>query len=229
MAAVIQDCQIVYTAASTTLTGDYPASIASGDLLLVNVCALAQATAGTITTPTGYTQLGSTVAGTFDFRRGVFYKIADGTESGTLSVTQSTAQNGMVMIARITGASGIDVHDVGNTSVTGATADSDAVTTSADDELVIIFINQYTDGSNAWGMTIPATTFAAPGEDRLQQNFALCSGAAYFTQATAGSTGAKTWAGLYNNGQNIQTSTIAITSAAAAATARTLMLMGVGS
>ncbi len=98
-------------AAATTRNIAFPASIASGDLLLLWV---AIDTTATITTPTGFTQVFNSIEPEQTNFRGAFYtKTATGSESGNLAI-DTTSELATGVMARITG-----WHDIGALSIWG--------------------------------------------------------------------------------------------------------------
>jgi hypothetical protein len=125
---------VTYQSTGTTAysTGNpapgYPASIASGDLLVLVVGTKPSTTPAT--TPSGWTLLGA-FAGTTGtqgidtgpMRVGVFYKIADGTESGTQSVTVTGNNVSAASIYRFSNATGAwDVNATFGEDTSGGTS-----------------------------------------------------------------------------------------------------------
>lgn len=88
--AVITDANRVGTAtkftSGTTVNVPYPATVTAGDLL---VCAVGNESNRTISTPAGWSVV--LPSGGFNVYGAVFYKVASGSESGTLGVTFSGA------------------------------------------------------------------------------------------------------------------------------------------
>jgi hypothetical protein len=199
MAAALVDTQIVSTASNATLNGDYPASIASGDLILISVAVNNGATPTTFTTPSGYTALGSEISDAFSPGRRTYYKVAAGTESGAFTITQSQALSGHVVCCRITGHNSVDTaagfsfpahEDVGTTT------DSPSVTTAVADELVIVICRETGPSNGVNNIANPSGVTDSPGEVTLHTAFVLNTRVGYFVQASAGATGAKTWTGI---------------------------------
>lgn len=113
------------TAGGTSVSPAYPASIATNDLLILIIgMKPSTANSGSVTTPTGWTADGSlTGAGGYGTTLGgdtgntnvfAFYKVATGTESGTLAVTLTTNNISWAQMYRFSNASG-------SWSVAGAT------------------------------------------------------------------------------------------------------------
>tara|TARA_R110000868_G_scaffold59052_2_gene181433 strand:+ start:54 stop:713 length:660 start_codon:yes stop_codon:yes gene_type:complete len=74
---------------ASSVSANLPSGIAAGDLLVMFV-SIATATGNTITTPSGWTQFLAQVTGP---RTGAYYKVADGSEGATQSVTLSSGGN----------------------------------------------------------------------------------------------------------------------------------------
>jgi len=81
-------------AAGTTVSATYPSGIAAGDIICAAVCS-----DQTPNTPSGYTSIDSNTSGSLIVT--LFAKIADGTESGSMSVTfGSAARAALFVMAR---------------------------------------------------------------------------------------------------------------------------------
>ena len=104
----------------TSVTPAYPASIAAGDLLVLIIgMKPSAANGGSVTTPTGWTPITSlTGAGGYGTTLGAdtgntnvftFYKVAAGTESGTLSITLATNNVSWAQMYRFSGTGTWDV------------------------------------------------------------------------------------------------------------------------
>lgn len=151
-------------AVSTTLTATLPASIASGDLLIVFA---AQDKNNTITAATGWTLLDTSSVASPGSGTGAFaYKVATGSEGATEAVLESSSvEEWAYGVYRITGANvvgGIDY--TGTTGATGA-PDPPSHTTSfgAGDNLWIAFgvqDNAEMDGNGATNYTTNLLTEA---------------------------------------------------------------------
>ena len=126
----------------------YQASIASGDLLLVQFQCRA---ADTPATPSGYTSLyaDATGTGTIEFKQTIFGKIAAGTESGTtLDILASgvpTVDDASGRIYRITGnanpATFLDLFESAAVlSGNDASIEAPSVTTTGAEELAVAFV-----------------------------------------------------------------------------------------
>jgi hypothetical protein len=90
------------TSVVTSHTVSLPAGIVSGDLLLI---LFGLQTAGTITTPTGWTALFNILWDSSDKRLAAFYRTADGTEGSSVSITTSSTSKSAHNSYRISGQS----------------------------------------------------------------------------------------------------------------------------
>lgn len=91
-----------FSSGSTTHNVSMPATVNPGDLL---ICAFCADGTPTITTPSGWTVMGSQQSfGSSTAVGGVYYKVADGSEDGTtVNWVTSTSQPGAAIVVRITG------------------------------------------------------------------------------------------------------------------------------
>ena len=116
---------------------DMPATVDSGDLLLVM---FTNDATDTVTTPTGWTQLFSEIRSP-NVRHGGYYKIADGTEGGTtVDFVTSGTETAMAVVYRITSWHGTTPPEVGTfAEATSTTPDPPSLTPSwgAEDTLWI--------------------------------------------------------------------------------------------
>ena len=90
---------------STSLSVTLPASIASGDLLVLFMAGRDNVGTGGIGFPAGWTELHDDLD-TGDSRTAVAYRIADGTEGASITVTMSSARDLVSLVYRISGTSG---------------------------------------------------------------------------------------------------------------------------
>ena len=130
--------------AGANLDVEYPTGIIAGNILIIQ--GIYRDNTGTLSTPTGFTLLyGPDAAGT-TLRQWIFGKIADGTETGTITVT--TTSSTILRAARmyrfdgckggITDTSG---YEGGNTQeVTTSSVPDAGVTTSGSNRLALNFI-----------------------------------------------------------------------------------------
>ncbi len=149
----------------TSHTVNLPTGISSGDLIIVMFSNDGDAT---VTFPSGWTnQLFSTASGTFN-RFTVNYRIADGTEGSTITVTTSASEGSAHTTYRITGYTGTPEASTPATSGGSTTPDPSSLTPSwgADDTLwlavqgnngnvsVTAYPTNYSNGiNNRWAST----------------------------------------------------------------------------
>jgi hypothetical protein len=164
---------------TTSITAAYPASIARGDLL---VCQIASRPQGaTITTPSGWTALsnnsaqgtgGSEAADAGSARSTILVKEADGTESGSLSITLANSPNAaFARIHRYTKTTGKvwqlacanGSHTSGSTSWS-VTAGSDPGVTAGDMIFVASAVNSDAATYSAQALSQTGITFGAANE-----------------------------------------------------------------
>lgn len=139
---VYRSSNVIAGAVATTLELPYPAGIAANDILLV----LLSSDVGTgtnLTTPTDFTAIGSEVDEGTTFVCNVFWKRATGSESGTLTIAQSSGGGGsdvfMGTMHAISGcvASGDPIEDTDVAQTTGTSLTSGTVTTLGDNRLIV--------------------------------------------------------------------------------------------
>lgn len=187
-----------------SVAADYPATVNSGDQLVMEVYAR---NAASIATPSGWSLEFSNT--NFFNRVHVFSRTADGTEAGgTVTLTFDTDREAIVKISRFSSASGIDVHGAGSDDFL-ANVSSPSVTTTVANTLLYFGLAHTSDGT---GISAPSGTTAG-SVDALRSRVAL----AHATQAaaSAGATSAAAW----TNPENFAWPyTIAIAPASSAAT-----------
>jgi PKD repeat protein len=116
---------------SGTHTVNYPAGVAAGDLLVIQMVV----TVGTLTTPAGWTNLYGpfTESGFGAAVHYLFYKIAGGSEPSTMTVTKSAGNAAAAVMSAYTGADTTTPIDVFATAVqptSGTSGSSPSVTTT---------------------------------------------------------------------------------------------------
>jgi PKD repeat protein len=175
--------------ASGTPSIPYPAGIAAGDLLIIHY-AVATATV-TPTTPSGWTKLFGPVnmAGGGNNNKGyLYYKVAAGSETGTLTFANTGASNYAVgIMAAYTGCDAttpIDTSATANLATTGTTGTCPSVTTTRGDTRLL---HLYWD----WTGSTTVTPNAADTEryDTFNSNLNLIFELADAAQSPAGATG----------------------------------------
>jgi hypothetical protein len=163
-----------------TLSLTYPA-VSAGDLLIAFwTCGNA---AGTLTTePAALTLRGSVSSGNNQQR--VYTRLADGSESGTISWTKSASSNQMASIFVYRNAANPTVADYQSATGTGTSSDAPAATAAANNSLVLRI---WSPAGNAGTPTHPATTRlnAVQGTGAAGTRLAISEA----IQAVAGSTG----------------------------------------
>ena len=166
---------------SGNVVADMPSGIVSGELLIIHI---AYDTGTVITTPTGWTELDQDDDGVIGFYTG--YRTADGTEPSSYTFTSSDSDGWVCYVFRVEDHDGIDIDS------TVSSGDSDepiapSVTTTEGDCLVISFASVDTAASEPF--TPPSGTTEL--YDAGLRGVGIT--AAYFTQATAGATGTRTF------------------------------------
>lgn len=110
-----------FSTASTSHNVAMPASVSSGDLLIIQL-GTGQTGANTITTPSGWTLLHSGAPGSF--RVVTFYKVASGTEGGTtVAVAMTTSLRASAIVHRIQVGTFSSSPEISAVNGTGTTPD----------------------------------------------------------------------------------------------------------
>lgn len=142
------------TSASLTLTCDKPSEIAVGDLLLL-ICSnddgsnVAQFSDNKV----GWTFAGESGNSTIDAHIGAFYKIADGGEGTSESVTSESADRWCMFYLRISGSGDVEASNFTQSSASSSNHVIPAITTEEDDCLVICGLSF--DGGNGHEFATP--------------------------------------------------------------------------
>lgn len=135
------------TAGAANPTAAYPASPVSGDMLVM--CVASRDSANSLPTPSGWTAVTASTGGvgadgvdSGPVRLSLFYKISDGTESGSLVITDTTtAFVAEIRLYRKTGGTWSVDNRSGNTAdepaVTAWTASSSTWTVAVNDLIVV--------------------------------------------------------------------------------------------
>lgn len=110
-----------------TISPTYPTGITSGMILLLQIGAV-DTTAPSITTPSGWTAL--TDSGVATGRQRAYWKVADGTETGTLAVTITQDSGAIARIYRMSAGSGIEAAGSARTAASGTGMSAVNVTTT---------------------------------------------------------------------------------------------------
>lgn len=123
-----------------SLSVPYPSTVSAGDLLVLH-CG-ARNTGDTFSTPSGWSLLDDQ-NNTFAMRSYVFTKIADGSETGSLSVTHAGGNLAAARMYRFTGvASSSYTEGLSNAGIgdTGSTVVAPTVTTTGTDRLALALV-----------------------------------------------------------------------------------------
>lgn len=159
-----EDSENTEAGLSTSAVLDLPANIASGDLLLLFITLRHPTSARTITTPTGWTNLYN-VVGSGDLRRAAcYYKVADGGEGATVTVTASAASDWVSVSYRVTGYTGTPESNTASGS--SATPNPPSLTPSWGQDKTLWFASCHhiggsgvTDIPDGFGNTVKRTDF----------------------------------------------------------------------
>lgn len=221
MAVAYASAGLIASAAAQTVAPAYPASIASGNgLVLVRT---AKPDTAVLTTPAGWTLVDSRSGGTGLFGNdtgplvvSMYFRQADGSETGTMTCdsTPATVDVQQAVIARYTKGGGTwDVAGAGGVDTTASTDWSVAAASNpgiAAGDIVQVALCYPTDSARTWSveavtasgatltaLTVPiASTTTSLGADMTTRlhNFVCVSGPA---------TGIPTYAGAVNSGINV--------------------------
>ena len=173
------------TVAGTSWSLAYPAGITAGDLLVIHIV-----TSGgnvTMSSLTGWTEVHRETTVT-NPRGGVLIKVADGTESGSLSFT-TTSTTGNAIMFRYTGVDTTTPLDAAKTSVANTATVTDivlpSITTVTADTMLI-----YADGANSGSTRSSSVT----GTERVDHGFEGGKAGAVYDEpvAAVGATGTRT-------------------------------------
>lgn len=207
---------IAGTAATNTQTGGtsisatLPGSIATGDLLRINISTVFSVT---VTTPSGWTSIANVEDGYSSNRVVAFYRVADGSEGASVTVSLSTACDATSIAWRVTGQNTSTPINVSatNSATSGSTTAITAptVTTTVDG----CMIERIASTRQSTGITNPASHTdigtATTGTGSTNDTQRVC----YAMQTTAGATGTAAFVGS-GVGREWASMTIAIAPAA---------------
>lgn len=185
MAIVQEGTPSLYeNASATTVVIPYPAGIVAGELLLVQTAA---SSSFTPTGPAGWTLRSVQLSG---IPAAIFYRVADGTESGSATFTvQSTANRCSGIMTRWSGVdtSLFDVADV-KSAAAGVGYTSPTITTSTDSDVLVYTVSLGASASSSINTPAGITQIeqgGAGGGRRLFSGRELIS--------PAGATGTRSW------------------------------------
>jgi hypothetical protein len=128
-----------WASASTSQAMNLPAGIAAGDLLLAEIATTGDPTIAI----TDWTTLLGPSGPDVNERGAVLYKVADGTESGTVTVTLGSSQSGAAVCRRISGADATKLDGAINPAAASTTITPPALT-PADGSDAILWLIGYT-------------------------------------------------------------------------------------
>lgn len=118
----------------------YPSGIVSGNVLILHMVAKDATAAAALTAPSGWTSIASVLSGGGLVRAAGFYKIADGTETGNLAFSHTSADADVYIAGRMyrfsPGAS-IESGSATGTDTSSTTMSSVAVTTTGTGGLAV--------------------------------------------------------------------------------------------
>lgn len=213
-APAIQSVSTGLLTSGTALTINKPALVAPGDLLLAF---LTFNSTPTISPPSGWTQVGTTVTDGFSACRSMCWRrIADGSEGSSFTWTRSTTGDGAGGIARITGFDPTTPINVSasNSESSGTAPTAPTVTTTVNDCLVLHYCGGDSQSNDT---TVPSGD--SSGWFAETTTASTCLG--YKTHGSAGATGTADFA--FAGGSNQSTLyTVAIAPTTADTTAPTL-------
>lgn len=119
-----------------TMSPAFPASIVAGDLLILHA-AMSDTVGGTVTTPAGWTSIGAFPGGAQVTKQWAFFKIADGSESGTLAVTCSADTAGGMRIYRFSSGTGAEAAAGTRTAASSTSMPAQNLTTLGNNRLAV--------------------------------------------------------------------------------------------
>ena len=189
MAVTLQGSASVYESASaTSAVIPYPAGIVAGELLLAQIAHSASTSISTA--PSGWTNLEATAGSGGGPGIGVFYRWADGTETGSVTfATSSTAGRVTGLMQRWAGVSSaiVDTPVVENAAGIVVSYDSPSVSTATAGTLILH--NIALNAGSASDINTPSGMTKVTGSTGTGRRLSV------FTQAmpTPGSTGTLTW------------------------------------
>jgi hypothetical protein len=119
-----------------TTTPAFPATVVQGNYLLLQV-SLSDSTSPVVTTPTGWSSIGGFPSGSNVAKQYAFWKIADGTEAGTQSVSITTDVGGASRIYRFSNGSGAESAAGSRAAASSTSMPATDVTTLGSNRLAI--------------------------------------------------------------------------------------------
>lgn len=150
------------TGPSATLTCNKPSGVATGDLLvLIPFNENASSTAQFTNNKSGWTFVKNCGNTTSDCHIGLFWRIADGTEGSSETVTATTAEAWGMWYLRISGVDASDVVEATGSSVIVGSAASIAITgvTTVESDCLVLYFHSF-DGGDGFPFSVAGTGFA---------------------------------------------------------------------
>ncbi len=196
--AVAYRSQSTTTYASRSNTSvSVPAGVANDDILIAHIFVGAGSSAPTVTPPSGFTQIGTTISmtdgGSFNGKVSVYWKRASG-EAGSYVFSHSTASS-QLRVAAYAGCktSGSPINASSQNNGTGTTLTATGITTTVADVLGVWLSNDWQGNGNL---------LPPGGSPTFTERFDSLIYAADATFTTAGATGNKTQTSSGNGSEN---------------------------
>lgn len=174
------------TVAATTFNVAYPSGISAGDLLVLHIAT----NGGAVTSPSGWTVIHNDTT-LSNPKGGMWIKVADGSESGTLAVTTAST-TGSASMLRYTGVDQTTPQDTTATTVSTSALTHIVIptlTTVTNDTMLV-----YGGAANSSSVTCTGPGGSTERKDYEQESATSPKSGAIYDEAfpTAGSTGSRT-------------------------------------
>lgn len=193
---------------SATLAGSsadlviaYPANIATGDVLVIFAATDTTTGISRYNTPTGYTHRGTFGSRVSDAVIDVFTKVADGTETGNVSVVSNTGLSfdRVGFCIRVTGSDGVTWDTIGAEGVNAGTTVVAPTITTGDTDALVFCVNAF-DGADGAPFTY-SNSFSAISNANVGGAWGIALGFGTRSVASAGAVGATTVTASASDGQ----------------------------
>lgn len=193
LAATYVDTTTSTTTSSTTISASL-GSYTTGNYLVCSVAQKQNSSLPSMTTPAGWTSVftaNEVDGGGFQLVHNVYVRETTGSEGSTLSITSSDDGNALAQCVEVSGTAGLNASATAFTEGQFTTTPSvGAITTDEANELVLIFLSNAS-VADPFEPTVPTSTTLT---SHLNNGTQIAMSGAYFTQASAGSTGTQQWA-----------------------------------